>query len=331
MLNQLDELKKYTKVVADSGEFKAIKEFHPQDATTNPSLILKAAQDPEYQDLVQEAVKWAQEKSSNSAHVLDNTIHRLFAVFGREILTYVPGRVSTEVDARLSFDVEGSVDLARKYIAMYKEFGVGKERVLIKLASTWEGIQAAKILEAEGIHCNMTLLFSIWQAVAAAELANATLISPFVGRIMDFQKQKEGRDSIPVAEDRGVISVTKIYNYYKHHGHDTVVMGASFRNKDEVLALTGCDLLTISPALLKELESSNDPVEKSLDATAAKKMKIDRIEVDEQRVRWGLNEDEMATFKLAEGIRKFAADTRKLEDFIVEKHLGGMGRGQKAS
>jgi transaldolase len=322
MENQLKQLKKYTTVVADSGDFESIKKYNPQDATTNPSLILKAALMPEYESLIREAVEWAQKHSGGSKHLLDNVMHRLFVLFGREILKLVPGRVSTEVDARLSFDVDGSISLARKYIAMYKDFGIEKERVLIKLASTWEGIQAAKILQSEGIHCNMTLMFSIWQAVGAAEV-KATLISPFVGRIYDFQKEKEGRNSIPAEEDNGVISVRNIYNYYKRFEYDTVVMGASFRNKDEITALAGCDFLTISPDLLKELEDNSTPIERKLYAEAAKKQDIPKIQVNEKSFRWHMNEDEMATFKLAEGIRKFAADTVKLENTIVQKYLGG--------
>ena len=322
MENQLKQLKKYTTVVADSGDFESIKKYNPQDATTNPSLILKAALMPEYESLIREAVEWAQKHCGGSKHLLDNVMHRLFVLFGREILKLVPGRVSTEVDARLSFDVDGSISLARKYIAMYKDFGIEKERVLIKLASTWEGIQAAKILQSEGIHCNMTLMFSIWQAVGAAEV-KATLISPFVGRIYDFQKEKEGRNSIPAEEDNGVISVRNIYNYYKRFGYDTVVMGASFRNKDEITALAGCDFLTISPDLLKELEDNSTPIERKLYAEAAKKQDIPKIQVNEKSFRWHMNEDEMATFKLAEGIRKFAADTVKLENTIVQKYLGG--------
>ena len=254
MKNKLEGLKDHTVVVADTGDFEAIQKYHPRDATTNPSLILKSAKDSRYKHLIDEAISWASQRTS-SGNILDAVVHKIFVNFGLEILKVVPGRVSTEVDARLSFDVEKSLELAHQYIAMYEEAGIGKDRILIKLASTWEGVEACRQLEKEGIHCNMTLMFNMNQAIAAAE-AGATLISPFVGRIMDFQKKAEGRDSIPASEDNGVLSVTDIYHYYKKHGYATEIMGASFRNIGEILALAGCDLLTISPNLLEELANA---------------------------------------------------------------------------
>ncbi len=312
MATQLDQLKQYTKVVADTGDFVSMKEYAPQDATTNPSLILKAATMPAYAALVDQAIK-----DSPSSDRLDQVIDRLLAVFGLEILKIVPGRVSSEVDARLSFDTEGTLTKAREIIALYEKAGIDRKRVLIKIASTWEGIKAAEQLEKEGIHCNLTLLFSFAQAVACAE-AGIQLISPFVGRILDWHKKNAGREFVG-AEDPGVISVTEIYTYYKKFGYKTEVMGASFRNKGELLELAGCDLLTIAPALLAELKASSDPVERKLDPAKAAAADIEKVTFDEKTFRFALNEDAMATEKTAEGIRNFSADIVKLEQLIAKK------------
>jgi transaldolase len=309
---QLDQLKQFTKVVADTGDFASMKEFAPQDATTNPSLILKAAAMPGYAHLVDQAVKDAG-KGAPLGHVID----RLLVVFGLEILKIVPGRVSSEVDARLSFDRDGSIAKARDIIALYEKAGIGRERVLIKLASTWEGIKAAEQLTKEGIHCNLTLLFSFAQAVACAE-SNVQLISPFVGRILDWHKKNAGRDFVG-AEDPGVQSVTQIYTYYKKFGYKTEVMGASFRNKGEILELAGCDLLTIAPTLLAELKASTDPVVRKLDPVKAPAADLKKVSFDEKSFRFALNEDAMATEKTAEGIRTFSADIVKLETLIKQK------------
>ncbi|MEO6004172.1 MAG: transaldolase [Opitutus sp.] len=309
---QLEQLKQFTKVVADSGDFSSIKDFKPQDATTNPSLILKAAGMPAYGHLVDRAVKDAGATAS-----VGTIIDLLLVLFGAEILKIVPGRVSTEVDARLSFDRDGSIAKAKEIIALYEKAGLPRERVLIKLASTWEGIKAAEQLQKQGINCNLTLLFSFAQAVACAD-AKVKLISPFVGRILDWHKKSAGRDFVG-AEDPGVISVTEIYTYYKKFGYETEVMGASFRNKGEILELAGCDLLTIAPALLAELAASSDPVARKLDPQAAKSAKLERVTLDEKAFRFALNEDAMATEKTAEGIRQFAADIRKLEQLIQSK------------
>jgi len=308
-MHQLDQLKKMTTVVADSGDFESIKAYHPTDATTNPSLIFAASQLPQYKNLITESIK--AEKGGGIDQILD----RLFVNFGLEILKLVPGRVSTEVDARLSFDVEGSIAKARHLISLYEAAGIDRKRVLIKLASTWEGVLAAKALEKEHIHCNMTLLFSLPQAIACAE-AKATLISPFVGRILDWHKKNEGVTSYTPAEDPGVKSVTQIYNYYKKFGYKTQIMGASFRNKEEILELAGCDLLTIAPNFLEELKQSNDPVSHKLDAKKSAAMHLEKITLDEKTFRWQMNNDEMATAKLSEGIRNFAKDIVKLEAFI---------------
>ena len=309
---QLDQLKKWTVVVADSGDFDSIKAFTPQDSTTNPSLILAASQKPQYKALIDDAVKYGKSKSSDQlTHALD----KIFVNFGIEILKLVPGRVSTEVDARLSFDVEGSLAKARELIALYKAAGIDKSRILIKLASTWEGTVAARELEKEGIHCNMTLLFSLPQAIGCAE-ANATLISPFVGRILDWYKKAKGVASYPPAEDPGVKSVSNIYDYYKKFGYKTQIMGASFRNKEEIIELAGCDLLTIAPSLLAELQSCTDPIVRKLDPAKAKSADIKKIPMDEKTFRFLLNEDPMATEKLSEGIRKFAEDIVTLENTI---------------
>ena len=317
-MSALDDLRKYTVVVADTGEIDAIAKYKPQDATTNPSLLYKAAQLPEYQTLVDEAIAYGQSKSASSDALIDAIIDKLSVTFGSRILDIIPGRVSTEVDARLSFDTQGTVDKAQELIALYREVGVSAERVLIKTASTWEGIRAAEILEKQGIHCNLTLLFGFGQAVACAD-AGVTLISPFVGRIYDWYKNKRGVDTIPVEEDPGVQSVTQIFNYYKKHGYQTEVMGASFRTIEQVTALCGCDLLTISPGLLEELGQSTQAVDKTLDAQRAADMDIERVASDENTFRWLLNEDAMATEKLAEGIRGFAADLGKLRSYLAER------------
>jgi transaldolase len=314
-LNQLDGLKRFTKVVADTGDFETLKEFKPQDATTNPSLIFKAAQMPAYKGLVEKAVADNRNASGPTDAVLGKIMDELLVLFGVEILKIVPGRVSTETDANLSFDTEGLVAKAHRFIELYAERKIPKERVLIKLASTWEGIRAAERLQKEGINCNMTLLFSLPQAVACAD-AGARLISPFVGRILDWYKAKSGKD-YSAAEDPGVLSVKEIYYYYKKFGYSTEVMGASFRNKGEILELVGCDLLTISPSLLKELKSTFEPAERKLSPEAAASNPSQRISLDEKSFRWLLNEDAMATEKLAEGIRLFNADAVKLQKHIA--------------
>lgn len=307
-MNQLDQLKQHTIVVADTGDFESMRAYQPRDATTNPSLILQAAQKPEYRALLDQAV--AEKRHAGLEAVID----RLLILFGVEILKIVPGRVSTEVDARLSFDTAGTLAKARQIIDLYAKESIGKERILIKIASTWEGIRAAAELEKEGIHCNMTLLFSLAQAVACAE-AGARLISPFVGRILDWHKAKTGQNYTG-AEDPGVRSVTQIYAYYKKFGLGTEIMGASFRNKEEITELCGCDLLTISPGLLAELQASSDPIIAKLTIEAALQSDIQPMVCDEKAFRWMLNEDAMATEKTAEGIRKFGEDIVKLERLI---------------
>lgn len=318
MPNLLDQLKQYSIVVADTGDFAGIRKFQPRDATTNPSLIAKAATMPEYRELVDKSIADARGKASSSRDFLELALDKLFVAFGVEILKIVPGRVSTEVDARLSFDVQGSVDKARTLIALYEQAGMPRERVLIKLAATWEGILAAKILAKEGIRSNLTLLFSFVQAAACAE-AGVQLISPFVGRILDWHRKNTGKDSYPSSEDPGVLSVTRIYNYYKNHGYPTEVMGASFRNSGEILELAGCDLLTISPGLLQELQDVQEILQRKLSLETAKSAPEEKISLDEKAFRWMLNEDQMTTEKLAEGIRLFAADVIKLEKMILEK------------
>jgi len=321
MESALSQLKKYTVVVADTGDFNAIDEYKPQDATTNPSLILAASKMPAYQHLLDQAIKFGIAKGGTEEQQVTNTMDKLFVSFGLEILKKVPGRVSTEVDARLSYDKEEMISRALKIIALYEEAGIGKDRVLIKLSSTWEGIQAGRELEEKhGIHCNMTLLFSFAQAVACAE-AKVTLISPFVGRILDWYKENTERKSYEPHEDPGVISVTKIYNYYKKFGYSTVVMGASFRNTGEVKALAGCDLLTISPGLLGELSQDHGAVTEMLNENKAKASELEKVHMDEKTFRWEHNEDRMAVEKLSDGIRKFAADAIKLETMIKEKML----------
>src|SRR6266403_617622 len=285
--NQLEQLKQFTKVVADTGDFATLKEYAPQDATTNPSLIFKAAQMPGYKSLVEQAIADNCKSSVSGKALLRQIVDDLLVLFGCEILKIVPGRVSTETDAELSFDTQALIDKAHRFIALYKEKGVAKERILIKIASTWEGTRAAEILQKEGINCNMTLLFSLAQAVACAE-ANAKLISPFVGRILDWHKAKTGKDYAP-AEDPGVLSVREIYAYYKKYGHPTEVMGASFRNVGEILELAGCDLLTISPNLMAELQKSTNPVTRKLTAEIASEIQFEKLELDEKKFRWLLN------------------------------------------
>lgn len=307
-MNQLQQLKQYTTVVADTGDFQTMQAFTPQDATTNPSLILKAVQKPEYQPLLQTII---QDKIGQST---DDIIDQLLVSFGVKILDIVPGRVSTETDAHLSFDTQATVEKGRQLIALYQAAGIDKNRILIKIASTWEGIRAAEILEKEGIHCNMTLLFCLPQAVACAE-AGAQLISPFVGRIYDWYKKQTGQEYVG-DNDPGVISVKNIYNYYRKFGYTTEIMGASFRNTSQITELAGCDLLTISPELLQKLSDSTTSFPQKLNAVAAKILTLNKIKVDERSFRFALNEDAMATEKLAEGIRLFCADTVKLEQLI---------------
>lgn len=317
-MNSLEQLKKFTKVVADTGDFESIKQFKPLDATTNPSLIYAAAQDPKYDYLLGDAMAYAQARSKDKTEQLSYCMDRLAVNFGLEILKIVPGRVSTEVDARLSFDKTATIEKARFLIRLYESSGVKRDRILIKIAATWEGIRAAEILEKDGIHTNLTLLFSDVQAIACAE-AGVQLISPFVGRILDWYKKDRGVNHIDAPEDPGVLSVTEIFNYYKKFDYKTEIMGASFRNTGEIIELAGCDLLTISPNLLAELEASHEPVKQKLISSDAKKLAIEKIELDEKSFRWLLNENAMATEKLAEGIRKFSADLVKLEKFIAAK------------
>ncbi len=316
-VSQLDQLKQFTKVVADTGDFATLKDYAPQDATTNPSLILKAAQMPGYKSLVEAAIADNRKASATGKALLSQTVDDLLVLFGVDILKVVPGRVSTETDASLSFDTEALINKAHRFVSLYAERGISRERILIKIASTWEGIRAAEVLQKEGINCNMTLLFSLVQAVACAE-AKATLISPFVGRILDWSKKSTGKDYAP-AEDPGVLSVKEIYAYYKKFGYATEVMGASFRNKGEILELAGCDLLTISPQLLGELKQSTEPIERKLTPALARSSKIERLELDEKKFRWLLNENAMATEKTAEGIRLFNADAVKLQDYLAAK------------
>lgn len=313
-MNSLDQLKKLTTVVADTGDFERMRQFLPQDATTNPSLILKAAQLPSYQNLINQV------KTDNAGKPVDQVIDALLVAFGGEILKIVPGRVSTEVDARLSFDTEGTLKKAREIIALYANQGISKDRVLIKIASTWEGIAAAKILQSEGINCNMTLLFSLIQAATCAD-ANAKLISPFVGRITDWHKKQIGSnwdDAINGGiNDPGVVSVKGIYNYYKFFNIQTEVMGASFRNIGQIINLAGCDLLTISPELLAELQTTDIQISEALSTEKARGLKISKLSTNEKDFRYQLNADAMATEKLAEGIRLFCADIEKLEAILV--------------
>jgi transaldolase len=307
MASQLDSLRKHSLVVADTGDIDAVARWKPQDATTNPSLLLASAEDPRWRPLVENAI-------ARAGGDLSAAMDWLFVQFGAEILKHVAGRVSTEVDARLSFDAEASIRRARRLIGLYEKVGVGRERVLIKLAATWEGVRAAERLEKEGIHCNMTLLFSFAQAVACAD-AGVTLISPFVGRIYDWHKAARKVDDIPIEEDPGVASVARIYAYYKRHGYPTQVMGASFRKTGQIIALAGCDLLTIAPDLLEKLAKTEGDLVRRL--APDKNLNIEKLELDEPTFRWRHNEDAMATDKLAEGIRRFDADARKLEKLII--------------
>ena len=316
-LNQLEQLKRFTKVVADTGDFETIREFKPQDATTNPSLIFAASQKEQYGYLLEEVLRNRKSSGLTGAAQIEDTIDHLLVAYGTQILQIVPGRVSTETDARLSFDVEGTIEKARQLIRLYEEKGIGRERVLIKIASTWEGIMAAEQIQKEGIKCNMTLLFSLAQAVRCAE-AKVQLISPFVGRIYDWFKAANKRDYVG-AEDPGVQSVGEIYTYYKKFGYETEVMGASFRNTGEIVELAGCDLLTISPDLMAKLADAHEPLQRKLDPQKAKAADLKRIDVSEKKFRWLVNEDAMATEKTAEGIRKFAADIVKLEKFVASK------------
>jgi transaldolase len=313
-MNLLESVKRWTTVVADTGDIEAIALHRPQDATTNPSLLYQAAQKPEYQHLVDEALHHALDRPGDQAARTEAFMDKLFVGFGREILKVVPGRVSTEVDARLSFDTAGTLAKARKLIALYAAAGIERERILIKIASTWEGIRAAEQLEREGIHCNLTLLFSFAQAVACAE-AGVTLISPFVGRIYDWYRKERGVKDIPADQDPGVESVTRIYDYFKKFDYNTQVMGASFRKVDQIVRLTGCDLLTISPDLLEQMEKAEGEVPRCLSVDKAKASDAQKIHLDEKTFRWMHNEDAMATEKLAEGIRKFYADARRLEQY----------------
>jgi len=307
-MNQLERLKQFTTIVADTGDFQSIQSFTPRDATTNPSLILKAVQKNEYRPLLEQAVR------DNAGKTVSEIIDRLLVAFGKRILDIIPGRVSTETDARLSFDTEGTTEKGRALIALYEAAGIPRERVLIKIASTWEGIRAAQLLEQEGIRCNMTLLFSLPQAAACAE-AKAQLISPFVGRIYDWYKKSTGEEYAGES-DPGVQSVKRIYNYYRKFGYRTEVMGASFRNTSQIVELAGCDLLTISPELLKKLAESDAPVTRKLDAESARGADLQKLTLDEKSFRYMLNEDAMATEKLAEGIRLFCADAVKLEKMV---------------
>jgi transaldolase len=315
--NQLDQLKKFTVVVADTGDFATLKQYAPRDATTNPSLILKVADKPEYSFILDKAIADNKNSGASGQKLISQIMDDLLILFGCEILKVVPGRVSTETDANLAFDTEALVAKAHRFIELYKAHGIGRERILVKIASTWEGIRAAEILQREGINCNMTLLFSLAQAVACAE-AKAKLISPFVGRIMDWYKAKEKKEFAP-AEDPGVISVKEIYAYYNKFGYATEIMGASFRNIGEIQELAGCDLLTISPQLLGELQKNSAPLARKLSPEIARESKIEKIPLDEKKFRWLLNENAMATEKTAEGIRLFNADAVKLEQFIAAK------------
>ena len=316
-MNQLEQLKKFTTVVADTGDFESIRQFSPQDATTNPSLIYKAVTQPEYAVLLDEAVAGKRGTTLPREELVRDIIDDLLVLFGEKILQIVPGRVSTEVDARLSFDAPATIEKARKLIALYAQRNVPRERILIKIASTWEGVRAAEVLQKESINCNLTLLFALPQAIACAE-ANVRLISPFVGRIYDWYKAKTGQE-YRGAEDPGVQSVRTIYDYFKKFGYETQVMGASFRNTSQILNLAGCDLLTISPELLAELQGGEGPVVPHLTIEEAKKSDIAKVPMDEKNFRWMLNEDAMGTEKLAEGIRKFAEDIVKLEKIIANK------------
>lgn len=317
-MNLLKQLKTLSKVVADSGDFESVKKFSPVDATTNPSLIYNASQHIKYAGLIDDAILYAKNHSINKQEKLNLALDRLIVNFGLEILKIVPGRVSTETDSRLSFDTEGTIKKSRELIALYEDAGIDRNRILIKIASTWEGIKAAEQLTKEGIHCNLTLLFSISQAIACAE-AKVQLISPFVGRILDWHLKNQDKKLIPVIEEPGVILVKDIYNYYKKFNYQTEIMAASFRNTGEILELSGCDLLTISPKFLSDLEQGEGKLEQKLLPETAKKSKLKKLELDEKTFRWMMNEDAMATEKLAEGIRKFTEDLLKIESIIIKR------------
>lgn len=318
-MNQLEQLKKHSIIVADSGDFEAIKAYRPTDATTNPSLILAASQKEIYAPLVHEAISFAKKEGVSPGQTLEIALEKLFVNFGIEILKIVPGRVSIEVDARLSFDIEKSVKKARRLIKYFEDKGIDRSRILIKLATTWEGVVASKELEKENIHCNMTLLFSKIQAIAAAE-ANAKLISPFVGRILDWYIKNGEKKEFSPSEDPGVLSVKAIYNYYKKFEYPTEIMAASFRNKDQITELCGCDLLTIAPSLLEELKQTISKTEQKLSREISQKQDLELININENTFRYFLNDDQMATEKLSEGIRRFASDMIKLEN-IIKKAL----------
>lgn len=318
MSDLLSQLKQCSVVVADTGDFESIQKYQPRDATTNPSLLLKASQMPVYDGLVEKVLAETKREPVPVSQMAEIARDKLAVAFGQEILKIVPNRVSTEVDARLSFDAEATVAKAKSLIARYDQAGIPRERILIKISSTWEGIQASKELKRTGIHCNLTLLFSFVQAVACAQ-AGVQLISPFVGRILDWYKENSGRDTYPANEDPGVLSVRRIYYYYKKFGYPTEIMGASFRNVGEIIELAGCDLLTISPALLEELHKRKGPLPRRLDPKQAANTGESKVSFDEPAFRWALNEDAMATEKLSEGIRRFAADTVQLDHFLSKK------------
>ncbi|MBU3916456.1 transaldolase [bacterium] len=314
MIDKLSQLRKMTIVVADTGDINSIKQYSPEDATTNPSLIYKAAQMEQYRNLVKDAVQFGEKQGKDQKSQLDNILDRLAVNFGKEILNIIPGRISTEVDARLSFDTEKTIKRARRLIELYENEGIAKNRVLIKIAATWEGIKAGEILEKEGINCNLTLLFGFCQAIACAE-AGVFLISPFVGRILDWFKKNTGED-YAAENDPGVLSVKKIYQYYKKFGYSTIVMGASFRNTGEIEELAGCDRLTIGPNFLEELQRDQNNLTRKLSHDMTSPQDMEKISLDEKDFRWMLNEDSMATEKLAEGIRNFSKDLVRLEDFV---------------
>lgn len=320
-MNLLDQLKKHSKIVADTGDFESIRKFKPLDSTTNPSLIYAASQDHRYAHLMDEALAYARRKSTDTQKQMGFALDKLFINFGLEILKIFPGRVSTEVDARFSFDTEGSIRKARELIALYKESGVDRERILIKLASTWEGIKAAEILTKEGIRCNMTLLFSMPQAIVCAE-AGVQLISPFVGRVLDWHLKSKPDQHFSPEKEPGVLLVKDIYNYYKKFGHKTEIMGASFRNTGEILALAGCDLMTISPSFLTELEKTEGLVEKMLTVEKALASEMEKTSMDQKKFRWLMNENNMASEKLAEGIRNFTEDVLKLQSLLLRRYIG---------
>ncbi len=317
-MSTLEQLKKYTTIVADTGDFQLIKKYQPQDSTTNPSLILQASIEPKYKYLMDDAVHYARKAPGDTKQKLREGLKKVFVNFGLEILKIVPGRVSTEVDARLSFRIFDTISYAKGLIGLYEKEGISRERVLIKIAATWEGIQAAVILEKEGIHTNLTLLFCLTQAIACAD-ARVTLISPFVGRILDWYKKEKGLEAIPAEQDPGVHSAREIYHYYHKFDYSTEIMGASFRNKEEIMALAGIDLLTISPRLLEELEQSNEPVKPVLTPEAAARSPLEKVNLNEMSFRWHLNENPMANEKLSEGIRRFSNDIRTLEKYLSEQ------------